>query len=177
MQNEPSDTRINGAPPSLGSSRPPDFGYGVRLKRTGAPWKWSLAVTLAVSIFYVWQCGSAFVNGRNLADTAVRQFHEELNEGRYQDILGQADEGFSDGATDQDPLKFFSGLHAKLGDADAATLVSLKVDIGFGDSLLVCEYNTTFAAGSAVETFTWKKTGGTLRLSGYTVVSNAILSN
>lgn len=162
---------------SPGSSRPPNLGYAVRSKRSGTLWKWSLAITLAVSIFFMWQCGAAFVNGRSLADTAVRQFHEELNEGRFQNILDDASEGFSNGATNQDPLKFFSGLHAKLGAAGAGTLVSMKVNVGFGGTFLVCEYNTTFAFGAAVETFTWKKAGATLKLAGYSIVSNALLPN
>jgi hypothetical protein len=161
---------------SLGSSRPPDFGYGARSKRTGALWKWSLAITLAVSIFYAWQCGSAFVNGRALADTAVREFHEEFNQGRYQDILSGANKDFSGQVTNnEDPVKFFSGLHAKLGDAGPGTLVSMKIDVGSGATLIVCEYNTNFADGSAVETFTWKKTGDRLTLYGYNVESSAIL--
>jgi hypothetical protein len=57
---------------------------------TAAPkrvlWKWSVAVTAAILLFLMWQCGSAFHEVRGLANTAVKEFHQRLNGGRYEEI-------------------------------------------------------------------------------------------
>jgi len=57
-------------------------------------WKWSAAVVALLLVFLMWRCGSALVQGRKLADAAVKQFHERLNAGNFEEIYRDADEGF-----------------------------------------------------------------------------------
>lgn len=44
-------------------------------------WKWFLAVAGLILLVLAWQFGSAFRQGRTLANTAVREFHEKPNGG------------------------------------------------------------------------------------------------
>jgi len=75
-----------GISPTLGSATSPP-------KRV--LWKWSLAVSGLILLFLAWQCGSALREVRTLANAAVREFHEKLNQSRYEEIYREADEGFS----------------------------------------------------------------------------------
>ncbi|HET8825736.1 MAG TPA: hypothetical protein VFM77_11450 [Terriglobales bacterium] len=63
-------------------------------QRKGVVWKWSIAITILVLAFLMWQCGSAFMAGRKLSTASVQQFHLELNGAEYAQIVDEADEGF-----------------------------------------------------------------------------------
>ena len=47
-----------------------DLGNPAPAKRV--LWKWSAAATVLILAFLMWQCGSALLQGRKLADVAVR---------------------------------------------------------------------------------------------------------
>jgi hypothetical protein len=44
-------------------------------------------------------------------------------------------------------------------------------------TFLTAQYNTTFEKGLVLETFTWRRSGGTLKLSEYNIQSNLLLAN
>ena len=65
----------------------PDCGYGPPLpRRVRVLWKLFFAVIAVLVTFYAWQCGSAFLGDKGLADVAVRHFHQELNGAQYVQI-------------------------------------------------------------------------------------------
>ncbi len=138
-------------------------------------WKWSLAVTGLILLFLAWQCGSAFQKGRGLANTAVREFHEKLNRGQYEEIYREADEGFTRAGKHDELVRFLEVVHTRLGNAGVASLANMRVNATTGGTFVVAQYNTTFDHGSAVETFTWIRSSAALRLSGYNIQSNAPL--
>jgi len=151
---------------------PPDFGYKVPPKRI--LWKSSFVITAIVMVFFMWQCGAALITARRLANGAVRHFHEELNNGRYDEIVREADEGF---ASDTGSPNFLQAVHNKLGNATVEKQANIVVNVNAGRTLITTEYNTTFAHGSATETFTWIKKGDALKLYGYNIQSNAFIVN
>lgn len=108
---------------------------------------------------------------------AVQHFHEQLNAGRYEEICREADEGLTQGGKQQEVGKFLEGVHAKLGDVSGEHLLSITVNTTTGGTFTVGQYNTTFARGSAVETFTWVRAHGALKLYGYDIRSNALVVN
>jgi hypothetical protein len=140
-------------------------------------WKLSLAATSLILLFLAWQCDSAFREGRSLANVAVRQFHEKLNQGRYEEIYREADEGFSRPGKHDQMVRFLEAVHVRLGNAGAANLANMRVNATTGGTFIVAQYNTTFDQGSAVETFTWIRSRGALKLSGYNIQSNAPLED
>ena len=139
-------------------------------------WKLSFALIAVVVTFYAWQCGSAFVESRGLADAAVRHFHQEFNGAQYEQISQEADDGFADEKKHEELVKFLESAHTRLGDASSEKFVNMIVNAGTDGTFLRTEYNTTFVRGSAVETFTWAKKSGVLKLSAYDIRSNAFLS-
>ena len=140
-------------------------------------WKWSLALTGVLLAFLLWQCGSALRQGQTLAGPAVKEFHRELNAGQYDEIYRKADQGLAGEDKHDELVKFLQGVHTKLGDASVATQINIRVNATTFGSSIVAQYNTTFARGAAVETFTWVKRSGTLKLYGYDIRSNALVAN
>jgi hypothetical protein len=55
--------------------------------------------------------------------------------------------------------------------------LNIRVETNPGGTFLTTQYSTTFAAGTATEMFTWVKSGGTLKLNGYHIQSNALILN
>lgn len=154
---------------------PPNLGYAPSPKRV--LWKWSLGATVVILAFLIWQCGSTLYAGRGLANTAAREFHERLNGAQYDEICLHADEGFTGTGNRDATARFLEAVHTKLGNAGASNLVNIRVNSTTGGNFIVTEYKTTFDRGSAVETFTWKKSNDALKLYGYNIQSNALVLN
>lgn len=136
-------------------------------------WKWSLAVTGLILLFLAWQCGSALREGRGLANAAARDFHQKLNGGQYEEIYRQADEGFTRPGKHDQLVRFLEAVHTRLGNAGVSNIANMRVNATTGGTFIVAQYNTTFDHGSAVETFTWIRSSGALKLSGYNIQANA----
>jgi hypothetical protein len=109
----------------------PDFGYKVPPKRI--LWKASFAITALVMVLFMWQCGTALIIGRRLANGAVRHFHEELNNGQYDQIFQEADGVFT---SNGESLKFLQAVHNKLGDATAEKQANIIVNVNAGRTLI-----------------------------------------
>lgn len=157
-------------------SSAPNFGY-----TSGPPkrawWKWSLGLTALLLIYLMWQCGSALRQGRVSAEPAVQAFHAKLNAGKYEEICQEADEAFQGTGKHDELVKFLTAVHTKLGDAGVTNQVNMFVNAGTSGTFIVARYDTTFARGTAVETFTWTKKSGNLKLYAYHVDSNALVEN
>ncbi len=154
----------------------PDFGYGPASPNRKL-WKWSLVLCAVILLFLTWQCGSALREAPRLTNQAVRHFHQQLNLGHYEEIYREADHGFSEGGRHEELLTALEAVHAKLGDAGDETLLNIRVKATTSGTALRTQYNTTFARGSAIETFTWIKKDGGLKLYGYSVESKELLVN
>jgi hypothetical protein len=162
------DSTFSASAPDL-SYRPKEPKFKVRVL-----WKWSFMLLAVLMAWGMWQCGSALVLGARLADEAVAQFHERLDAGQYDMICEEAIQGFCSGGADGEAARFLKGVHEKLGMAGVATRGNLNVTSTTSGTFVRVEYETKFAIGSAVETFTWMKDGNTLKLRGYNVQSNAL---
>jgi hypothetical protein len=126
--------------------------------------------------FLMWQCGSALYSGSKLAEEAVRSFHLELNNSEYDQICAEADDAFSGGEKKEELLHLLEAVHRKLGNADTEKRVNLRVNATTGGTFLIAHFATQFSQGQATETFTWRKSGSTLKLYGYNVMSKAFLN-
>jgi hypothetical protein len=137
-------------------------------------WKWSFLFLLALVAWGMYQCTSALRMGSRLAEPAVQQFHQRLDSGQYEAICSEAVEVFCASGTAGETMRFLKGVHEKLGNAGAAQKGNMNVNSSTGGTFVTVQYNTTFALGPAVETFTWIKSGNSLKLYKYDVRSNAL---
>jgi hypothetical protein len=140
-------------------------------------WKLSLAITTIVSIFLMWQCGSALRHGQQLANAEVRHFHQKLNSGHYEEICREADEDLAGDGKHDEFVKFLEAVHTKMGDAGPESLVNIRVNPTTGGSFITTQYNTIFGRGTGIETFVWIRTHGSLKLYEYNIQSNALVLN
>lgn len=154
----------------------PDIPYRTPTRKR-VLWKWSLAITAIVAVFLVWQCGNAVLQGRRLATPAVDRFHQQLNAGKFEEIYQEAAQGFREGGKHEDIVRFLNAVHAKLGNAGATSAGNINVNATPNGTFVTTEYNTKFEKGDALETFTWLKAGGALKLHAYNIQSNAFILN
>ena len=151
-----------------------DLGYAPPSNKR-ALWKWYLAATAVVLVFLMWQCGSALYKAKGPSNTAAQEFHQKLNAGQYEEILAEADERFARAEKHDDLVGFLEAIHTKLGNAGVEKLTNIKVNATTAGTFIVAQYKTAFDDGSAIETFTWIKSSGVLKLCGYHIQSNALI--
>lgn len=137
--------------------------------------KWSTAIAVLILALLMWQCGSALMQGRQLADAAVKRFHEQLNAGDFEGIYREADQAFKSDLGHDESIKFLQSLHQKLGLAGSETRLNIRVEANPNGTFLTTSYSTSFATGPATENFTWVKSGGTLKLDAYHIESNPLM--
>lgn len=138
--------------------------------------KWSLVATAIMLAYFTWQCGSAMSAGARLSDDAVRHFHSQLDSEAFGDIFGESDEAFQNSGNREDIIKFLSGVHSKLGRSHDFTRTNISVNASTGGTFIKVIYESTFDQGGAVETFTWRKVAGRLKLVAYQITSNIFLT-
>lgn len=139
-------------------------------------WKWSIVITVVVLGYLMWQCGSGLLAGRNLSNTAVQDFHDQLNDEHYQEIFADADDGFQQsGNKKEETIKFLQAVHRKLGNAQQAHLVNIMVQATPGGTYIMAAYTTRFEHGEADEKFVWTRKSGQLKLHGYNVQSKVFV--
>jgi hypothetical protein len=138
-------------------------------------WKWTLVATALFFAYLMWECGSGLYQGGVQANGAVRHFHQELNDGQYEQICQEAETGFCETTKHDEVTSFLQGVHKKLGNATAESLIGMNVNANTNGTFITTRYNSTFADGSAEETFTWVKSSGKLKLHGYNIQSNAFI--
>jgi hypothetical protein len=137
--------------------------------------KWSVFATVVFLSYFIWQCGSGMSAGARLSDDAVRHFHSQLDSGAYDDILSESDEQFWRSGNREEIVKFLTGVHSKLGLSHGFTRTNIFVNASTSGTFIKVTYESTFDQGGAVETFTWKKEAGRLRLVSYQINSNIFI--
>ena len=134
-----------------------------------------LGVAILVT-FLMWQCGTALYQGATKSDAIVSHFHELLNNGKYEQICGEADPYFQAAENKQALLKVLLLIHERLGRAGATTRGVVNVNANTNGTFLSVDYQTQFEKGTAKEEFTFRKSvTGDLKLLGYHVQSSALL--
>ena len=144
-------------------------------RRVRVLWKWSLAITAVIVVYFGWRIGSGMISGETSANSAISNFHWLLNRGYFQDIIDDTDEGFRTGSTSEETVKFFSQLHNKLGAAGATSGCYMTVTATPDATFITVRCNTNFEKGEVIETFSWVKSGDKLKLHGYNVSSKVWL--
>jgi hypothetical protein len=141
-------------------------------------WSGSVAgmCVVAVSVLALSGCGF-FARATAEAGTAVKHFHEQLNAEQYEEILSQADAGFTGSQSHEQLVKFLSAIHRKLGNAGESKLTGYRVNYNTGGVFTTVSYTTSYASGPADETFVWVKSGDKLKLYSYHISSMALITS
>jgi hypothetical protein len=114
--------------------------------------------------------------GARLSDEAVRHFHSQLDSEAYDDIVRDSDEAFQNSESRDELVKFLAGVHSKLGASRDFTRTNIFVNASTNGTFIKVTYESAFDQGNAVETFTWKKASGGLKLVRYDINSKVFLT-
>jgi hypothetical protein len=143
--------------------------------QTGIWWKGTLIATCLAVTFGLWECGSELYVGYRASPTAVHRFHQELNQGQYEQICRDADPSFTEGENHDKFVMILQLVHAKLGNATEERLTNVNASVNTSGNSITTEFDTTFMQGTARETFIWNKKGNGLQLRIYNLTSDALL--
>jgi hypothetical protein len=124
----------------------------------------------------MWQCGSGMSAGARLSDASVRHFHSQLDSEAYGEIWGESDEEFRTSENRDEIIKLLTGVHAKLGLSHGFTRTNIFVNATTSGTFIRVAYDSTFEHGEAVETFTWRRQAGGLKLVRYGINSDAFVT-
>jgi hypothetical protein len=159
------------------SSEPVSYSLPAPARPKRVLWRWSFAFTAVVLMFLMWRCGSSLINGRSLSNQAVYRFHEQFNNAEYKQIGQEAEENFHSTEKEQELVDFLTAVHRKLGNAGAESMTNINVNATTNGTFITATYETHFDRGSAVETFTWRRNGGGVKLYAYNIQSKELVLN
>ena len=110
------------------------------------------------------------------AESAIGTFHIELNTGRYEQIYAASDPQFKKAVSEPDFEKLLGAVHDKLGAYQTGKNAGWRVNYNTGGNNVVVQFDSTFEKGKAVETFTYAGEGNAIRLLGYNINSNQLIT-
>jgi hypothetical protein len=70
-----------------------------------------------------------------------------------------------------------SAVHRKLGSARASSRTFINVNSNGGGTFIRATFTTEFEREIATETVTWRKVNGQLKLYGYNIESNKLVTD
>jgi len=118
----------------------------------------------------------SFSKGKQLAESAVVEFHNQYNAGQFHDIYNQADDGFKRSDTEANLVQFFEAIHRKLGTVKWANQTRWYVNATTGGTFVTVSYDTDFSEGKGTEQFAFRINGNKALLYNYHVNSNLLIT-
>lgn len=104
------------------------------------------------------------------ADAFAQRFHQQMDAGRTQEIVAQADAGFRDGKAPEELRQRLEEIRGRLGPRRSSKLKEMYFSANLKTGRqIVTSYETEFEKGRAHEDFTLLMTDGGWKLYGYQV--------
>jgi uncharacterized protein DUF4019 len=161
--------------PSSYDLLPPPTGDRPEPKRRWG-WMFVMAVLSALFLFGLYECGTGLVGGMKSAEAGIAQLHERYNREAYNEIIDESDPRFQT-LSRQDLLKFFNSVHRKLGPVLETKRTFVNVNATTEGTFVRATFSTKFERAEGVETVVWRRDRGELRLVGYNIQSNALVTD
>lgn len=131
----------------------------------------TLLVTVSVGI-----AGCAAGRGKQVAEQAVKQFHEHLDTEQYDQIYISASEAYRKRMSEADSREYLAAIHRKLGSVKAARETGFIVSATTWGTRTRLQYDTEFTEGNASETFVFSIAGETATLQEYDIESTTLVT-
>jgi Protein of unknown function (DUF4019) len=109
-------------------------------------------------------------------DAAVSKFHAQLDAGNFTQIYADSDQAMKDAASQQKFVDLLSAIHRKLGAVKNANRQGFFVHWGTSGKTIRVNYATQFDADNAAEEFVFLASGDDIRLVGYHINSDALVT-
>ncbi len=119
--------------------------------------------------------GCGMTASREPAEKAVAEFHQRLDRGDFTAIYNDGHPELKKASSEKDFTAFLEAVHRKLGKVESAEQTNWRINTFNLQTYAVLNYQTKFAEGSAVETFTYRLDGDKAVLVGYHISSQALI--
>lgn len=133
-------------------------------------------VLLLLGAAWLGSAGCGVSSSRHHAEAAIDVFHSELNAGDFDAIWNGADDRFRKAATRENYDKFVGAVHRKLGRALRTSNQNWSMRNLNLETSIVLVQHTEFEYGAGTETFTFSVEGDAVRLIGYHIESNELVT-
>jgi hypothetical protein len=129
----------------------------------------------ALSLFvFIAGCGTKADIG--IVDAAVTKFHNQLDAGKFDEMYDESDDAFKAAATKQKFVDLLSAIHRKLGSVKSAGRQGFFVNFGTVGERIRLTYSSQFENDHADEEFVFQVSGKSVRLVGYHINSDALIT-
>ncbi len=145
-------------------------GYKVFLQKKA----WAMVILLIAAAQL---CSCSMSKDMTMAEQAVAQFHERLNNQQDDAIYDAADAAYKNAITRETNHGFLSRIRRKLGTIKTSSKTNFRLNIDTNGTFVNLAYKTECANGEADETFVWRVEGGHVTLVGYHVNSPLMLTD
>lgn len=132
-----------------------------------------LVFLAAISLLFA-GCGAS--KGKETAEKAVGEFHEQLDKENFKEIYSGTHADFKAASTEGDFVARLDAVHSKLGKLEKSDQAGSRVNRSRLKTNVVLTYNTKFSEGDARETFTYRIDGDHAQLYDYDIKSQALIT-
>jgi hypothetical protein len=129
------------------------------------------ALWIVLCLLVLWNCGKGAYHNYRLADAAVEHFHQQLDQGEFEGISGEASGELRRGTSEADLVKLFGRVHQKMGNSGKTSIKGFHINWRNGRLYVDQVYDTQFALGQGRESFVWIVEQGQPRLQSYHIDS------
>ena len=119
------------------------------------------------------------IAAKGTGEAAVTRFHQQLDSGSFDAIYDETDSLFQGASTREQFAAVLRAVHSKLGNVAGAneTEFFTREEVGTNPgSYISLTFETAFASGKGTEKFNYRVDGGKVRLVGYNINSNELLT-
>jgi hypothetical protein len=132
---------------------------------------------IALAVFLlVWFTGCGIQEGLKKSDAAVFKFHSQLNAAAFDQIYTDSGDALKENTTQKKFVDLLTAVHRKLGAVKSANRTNFFVNYAASGSTVRVNYSTQFDVDSATEEFVFRINADDLRLTGYHISSDALIT-
>jgi len=132
------------------------------------------SISMAVFCLTLGGCGA--VKGKQLAEDAIKVFHEQLDKGDFNTMYSAAHADLKAASSEKEFIALLEAVHRKLGIVKNSESAGWNVNSFNLKTNVVLTCKTKFADGDATETFTYRVEGDKAVLVGYNISSMALIT-
>ena len=126
----------------------------------------NLTIIGVVFLFLTLSC-STFMKGKNLSEPAAKNFHDQLNAGKYTEIYAQADDAFKRVVPEKKWIEMCEKIQRKLGSFKSSKSTGIKTNTNNSGTFATITYDSEFTVGPATEEFMFRITDDKALLFNY----------
>jgi len=132
------------------------------------------AVLFAMLIAGTSSC--SLTKGREVAETAVKRFHDQYNAGKFSDIYQETDDQFKNVTSEKEWVELLQAVQRKLGTVKDAKSSGWGVNTTPMGTTATLSYDIDFSEGRGAEQFVFHISGNAAKLLRYNINSPLLIT-